>query len=137
MKKLIHSKKDVTGNELRVYQDPVAPEVLDIRLFVKAKKEERKLGLVDKSKRTLYIERDRSKHLLTCNNSYGFNYPLLNEAQTFDTVYIRDNISAYKVPRAVLLEKGEFLFFKTQGLEKQIFILLSELDNYRISEKLF
>jgi hypothetical protein len=137
MKQIIHSKKDYTGNELRVYRDSTAPEVLDIRLYVKAKKEERKLGLVDKEKRTLYISRDRSKHLLTSNNSYGFNYLLLNEAKTFDIVLIRDSVSAFRVPRSVLLNKGEFLFFKTQGFEKQIFVPLSVLDSFSVTEKLF
>jgi hypothetical protein len=137
MKTLLHSRIDVCGNELRIYKDAIAPGVIDIRLFIRAKKEERKLGLVDKNKRILIITRQRNKHLLTCNNSYGFNYLLLNEAQTFDTVLIRDDIAAFKVPREVILKDGEFLFFKNKGFEKQIFIQLSKLERYCISEKLF
>lgn len=138
MKKIVHSRIDECGNEIRVYKDADrAPDVLELRLFIRAENKERKLGLISKQSRTLFINRDRTKHLHYKSNSYGFNYMLLNDAQAFDVVVLRDDVATYRVPREQLLKHGEFLYFKQQGFERQIFVTLAILDAFCIREKIF
>lgn len=138
MRNVVYHRTDERGNELRVYQDhELTPHILELCLFIRSERKERKLGIVNKKARALAITRDRNKHLHFKSNSYGFNYMLLNEAQTFDVVLIRDEIGTYKVPRHILLRNGEYLYFKQKGFEKQIFVPLSIIETFSIQEKLF
>ncbi len=74
-------------------------------------------------------------HLHRISNSYGFNYQLLDEAKKFDFVRIIAADAEYKIPRTEILSKGSFLFFKEQGFERQIFVKLEELNNFKRPEK--
>lgn len=135
--KRIYTQTDETGNELRIYSEPVAPHVLEVRLYVAQERKERKLGVINKKTRTLNIVRERSRHLHKKSLSYGFSYALLSEAKTFDVVLLRDEITTYKIPRIQILNHGEYLFFKQKGFEKQIFVPLSILETFSLQEKMF
>lgn len=138
MRKIVHQQIDGTGNAIRVYKDGQgAPNILELYLFVFKEKKERKLGIVDKESRTLFVNRERTKHLHRNSNSYGFNYMLLKEAQSFDFIMLKDEITTYKIPRQAVLDYGDFLHFKQQGFEKQIFVPLSILETYCASGETF
>lgn len=92
-----------------------------------------KIGVVDKSERTIYMSRNREKHLFRKFNAYGFNEFVLKNATTFDKIYLSDNYDTWLIPLTDMLEvEKKYMHFKQQGFELQVFILLSELDNYKI-----
>lgn len=135
--KRVHSQCDEIGNELRIYSEAVAPHVLDVRIYIAQERKERRLGIINKKTRALTITRSRSKHLHQKTQSYGFSYMLLSEGKTFDVVILKDETNAYKIPRTQILKQGEFLFFKQQGFEKQIFVPLTILETFSVQEKMF
>lgn len=136
-KKLMHVQADAAGNELRVYMNPEISHVLTVNLFVNRESRSRTLGIINTKTRTVFMKRERNKHLHRIGNAYGFNHALLKEAKKFDTVVLRDEVSAWQIPKEIILEKGQFFFYKQTGFERQIFLSLSELENYCIKEKLF
>lgn len=136
-KKLMHTQSDTAGNELRVYMNPEIPHVLTVNLFVFRECRQRTLGIINLTNRKIFMKRERNKHLHRIGNAYGFNYALLKESKRFDTVVLRDEIATWEVPKEIILEKGEFFYYKQTGFERQIFLSLAELENYCIKEKIF
>lgn len=80
----------------------------------------------------MFVRRTRSKHLFKKLNAYGFCYRIINEATKFDHVKISDDYGTYLIPRQVMLDEGEFLHFKKQGFELQIFVNLFTLNRYKL-----
>lgn len=87
----------------------------------------RKLGVLDVKHRVMTMTRDSSKHLHIKSNSYGFNFNLLDTASLFDTIRLIIDGVHYMIPISLIKEKGNFLFFRQQGFEKQIFLEVSEI----------
>jgi len=82
----------------------------------------------------MYItKRNRKKHLLIKANAYGFNHHVLENGTTFDKVMLVEGENSYLIPVADILEYGSFLWFKTQGFEKQIFMTLEQLRQYKLN----
>lgn len=93
----------------------------------------RMIGTVTKSTRTIEMKRKRDKHLHFKTNSYGFNDYILREQTSFDWVRLSDDLgNHWKIPVSYILEKGEYLFFKQQGFEKQRFVSLENLEQFRV-----
>jgi hypothetical protein len=90
----------------------------------------RLIGQIDKSTRTLRLIRSRSKHLMRVNNSYGINYYLIENGQTFDKVEIVDEQNSWLVTKDYLIEHCTTMNFKTQGFELQKFISLDKLNSF-------
>lgn len=108
-----------------------------IGLFLKLKSEKRRreVGHVTKSTRTLFIRRDRNKHLYYTLNAYGFNQFILKRAKHFDWIKLSDEKADYKIPRTYILENGQHLKFSDQkhgGFELQLFITLEQLEQFKI-----
>lgn len=107
-------------------------------LFIRLAKERhrRLIGRINKTTRRMHIERDPYKHLLNKANSYGFNHHVLEHGQTFDHVVIHElqTKKIFKIPRLDMLEEGQFLFFKEQGFEKQIFLKREWIERYEITQ---
>jgi len=91
----------------------------------------RLLGYVNIKSKSIKIIRKKEVHLLYKNNSYGFNHTLLADAKTFDKILLKDELNAWKIPTQFILENGKFLFFKEQGFEKQIFISLEQINQFK------
>lgn len=129
-----------------------------IILYLKLKSEggkKRKIGVITKSTKTMQVRRKRTKHLFLKSLSFGFNEYVLNNATLFDKIWIIDKWSEWekvvidgreyekevpqkeewKVPVSFILENGHYLFFKDEGFEKQIFIKLDEIEQFRIKEE--
>lgn len=95
----------------------------------------RKVGVVTISTRTIVIRRNRTEHLFRAGNAYGFNSHLLHNTKTFDTIQLSDEYQNWKVPVKFILENGEYLMFKQQGFEKQIFVSLEQLADFKVLPK--
>lgn len=116
--------KDKEGNELFITNHAV---------FLNLKSSNKPLGrrLGTLAQDTLYTYRNKALHLHRISNSYGFNLKLLQLPRIKTIVLNVDNDKKYIIPKEVILDKGEILFFKQQGFEKQIFIKLSILEDYK------
>ena len=91
----------------------------------------RLLGYINIKSKSIKIIRKKEVHLLYKNNSYGFNHTLLADAKTFDKILLKDELNSWKIPTKFILENGKFLFFKEQGFEKQIFVSLEQLNQFK------
>ena len=91
----------------------------------------RLLGYVNIKSKSIKIIRKKELHLLRKNNSYGFNHTLLSDAKTFDKILLKDELNAWKIPTQFILDNGKFLFFKEQGFERQIFISMEQLNQFK------
>jgi hypothetical protein len=97
----------------------------------------RELGVVNTKKRVLVTKRNPEKHLFLKNNSYGFNEYLITTAKRFDHIHlIEKDGDEYLFPKDLVIEKGSYLHFKTEGFEKQLFLQLSDLKEYKIKSDL-
>lgn len=119
-KKKRGSVKDNCGNEIIVEGDKVS-----LRLNSENKK--RELGVINTIEKSIYVKRNRRKHVMRKNNSYGFNYFLLKNATKFDTVILTDDVGSWEIPISYIMENGTFLNFKQVGFELQIFLSLNLL----------
>jgi hypothetical protein len=106
--------------------------LLKINLKLQSEKTQRLIGTVKIEDKTLILKRKKAKHLFRKNNSYGFNEYLIQNGQTFDKIMLADDDAVYLFPKSLVVEKGNYLYFKQEGFEKQIFLPLDELKEYQI-----
>ena len=103
-----------------------------IKLQLQNEPHPRKLGVINEELSLLEIHRDSSKHLFQKNNSYGFNEALLSSATKFNKIQlIIDDVNIYLIPIKVIKEQGNYLNFKQQGFEIQIFLTLTIIEKYK------
>ena len=102
-----------------------------VKLKLISEKTYRTIGTINKSTKAIRIVRKKSMHLLNKANAYGFNYNFLSSAKQFNIVNLEDEYSRWKIPVEFILTNGEFLFFKEQGFEKQIFITLQKIEQFK------
>jgi hypothetical protein len=91
----------------------------------------RLLGYINIKSNSIKIIRKKELHLMQINNSYGFNHTLLADAKTFNKILLKDEFNSWSIPTQFILDNGKFLFFKEQGFEKQIFISLEQLNQFK------
>ncbi len=103
-----------------------------IKLHLKSEPHPRKIGKIDEENKQLIIERDSTKHLFEKINGYGFNYELLSSATKFEYIklIITDKKTSYLIPLNIILTKGQFMNFKQQGFEIQIFLSLTIIEQF-------
>jgi hypothetical protein len=116
--------EDTTGNKLYRQQDAI---------YLKLKSEGFRRKVADIHDNTLIMKRSSKKHLHIKMNGYGFNYLLLSTAEKVEHIcLIIDNKKEYHFPISTVLDKGEFLYFKQQGFEKQIFLNINTIKEYEL-----
>lgn len=76
---------------------------------------------------TLTVFRHKDKHLMRINNSYGFNEEILDSLK-INYIYIFSDEKICGLPIELLKLNGDYLHFKTQGFEKQIFVPLDIIE---------
>lgn len=103
----------------------------EIYLKLDSEKKERLLGRV--VGRELQVARVRSKHLFLKNSSYGFNEVLLKRAKTFDKVRLMET-NTYLIPVSFILENGRYMFHKKKGFEKQLFVTLQQIEQFKVTD---
>ena len=104
--------------------------VLTICLKLNNETREREIGKVYLKERILEIKRNREKHLFRKNKSYGFNEHVIKTGKTFDKIQLSDEQNTYLFQKELILTKGSYLHFKDLGFEKQLFLPLSEMENF-------
>lgn len=104
--------------------------VLTICLKLNNETREREIGKVFLKERILEIKRNREKHLFRKNKSYGFNEHVIRTGKTFDKIQLSDEQNTYLFQKELILTKGSYLHFKDLGFEKQLFLPLSEMENF-------
>lgn len=123
---------DDMENYLRIKSND---KLIQLSLKLKSENKLRRIGTVTKSTKTIDIKRKRGKHLHIKSNSYGFNYEVLNNKKSFDMVRLSDEISDWKIPLDFIMKNGKFLYFLQQGFEKQIFVTLEQIEQYRVKKE--
>ena len=104
--------------------------VLTICLKLNNETREREIGKVYLKERILEIKRNREKHLFRKNKSYGSNEHVIRTGKTFDKIQLSDEQNTYLFQKELILIKGSYLHFKDLGFEKQLFLPLSEMENF-------
>jgi len=134
MQKVI--KIDAEYNQI-IYSVNETPSGWSHQIFLKLKQKPKRL-LADihkyNGKMYLVITRERMKHLFRQNESYGFNNTMLKSCLcvNIDTIILRDDYGVYMFPISVIFDKGEFMYFKQDGFERQVFLKLDEINKYKI-----
>ena len=117
---------DADGNELRIVDRTIL-------LKLASETKTRRIGLIN-SKNQLYIKRKRIIHLHYKSDSYGFNHYIIDNAKKFSSVLLIDERGRYLIPNRVILDEGKFLYFKQEGFERQIFLSLDIINQYKINQ---
>jgi hypothetical protein len=121
--------QDFEGNKIIVQN---SGNFIDLFLKLKSEQRMRNIGIIAIHDRLLIIKRDLSKHLHYKSQSIGFNYHILAEGKRFDNVLVKiENGDDYTIPKSVILEQGKFIHFQKEGFERQIFLPLNILKNYK------
>jgi hypothetical protein len=121
-----HTIEDSSGNKLIASHND---SIINLSLLL-ADGKSRSIGQIDKEARVLRLIRSRAKHLMRVNNSYGINYYLIENGQTFDKVQIVDEQNTWVVTKKYLIENCTTMNFKAQGFELQKFISLEKLNTF-------
>lgn len=76
---------------------------------------------------TLVVERNPERHMFRKTKAYGFNYDLIRNGN-FSRVLVREVPSGRELEttRETILEYGQFLHFKSEKLEPQIFLRIAD-----------
>ena len=141
---VINEGKDKYGNTIRsFFIDDTGKNKLMIKqndklitLILKlGTTKNRHIGTVTKSTRTIEINRVRGKHLFLKGNAYGFNHYVLKNQTSIDWIRLSDDTGEHwKIPVRYVLENGKFLHFKSIGYELQIFVSLSQIEQFKIQQ---
>ena len=81
--------------------------------------------------RTFRIIKKRLKHLFRKTKSYGFNHYVMSNATKFDHVILMDEYATWKIPVKFIIDNGKFMEFSGKGFEKQIFLTLNEIEQFK------
>lgn len=127
---VMKTQPDERGNYFSVESDQLML-VRSIFLNLSSENKSRQIGVLYVKDRCLQITRNRSKHLFKKTNSYGFNEHIIRTAILFDRVLLTDEFGVFDIPRSVILESGTYLDFKENGFEKQIFLALEIIQQYK------
>jgi hypothetical protein len=106
-------------------------------LFLTLPNFKRNIGsiIVDNSENILiyYKEISFNKHLFRKTNSIGFNWVVLDKLRNEDMIHVldKDETKLYIINVEEAKKVGSFLFFKSQGFEKQFFISVSHFNKRR------
>ncbi len=105
--------------------------IVSLKLTTETK--HRRLGVINLAQKSINITRKRSKHLYRKMNSYGFNDALLRNTKHFDTIRLSDEYECWKIPVIFILEYGEYLHHLQQGFERQRFVSLVQLHQFKVN----
>jgi hypothetical protein len=87
-----------------------------------------KIEIDRKSHKKTLIKKVNSKHIFNKNDSWGINLSSLHFLQEDDLVSLEysEGNKHYELTKKQILDKGSFLWFKSTGFEKQIFVPRNE-----------
>lgn len=100
-----------------------------VHLKLASEEKSRKIGQVVDNR--FVVTRNREKHLYRITESYGFSSEILKGLRV-EYIDLTEDTGTFRIPINIILEKGEYIFFKKQGFEKQLFLPIREIFPYRI-----
>ena len=68
-----------------------------------------------------YTKRNPDRHLFYKNNSYAFNYELLNQLPAETKIIVKETGKKLKTTVWAVMEHNSYKYFKWQGYELQLF----------------
>ena len=93
-------------------------------------KKHRYIGYI--KNRTFFTFRDKSIHTFNKLNAIGINYKLLKQgSELFDYIVISYGFDLLQTSREFFLNRGFFLHFKSNGLERQLFL---KIENFGLDK---
>jgi len=105
-------------------------------IYIKLRAESYRRKIADLAKYdgslVLLMKRNRDKHMQRVNRSYGFNEFTLRFAKKATHIYLIDDRGEYLIPIAEIRERGQYLHFKSSGLEKQLFYSIYAIERHKI-----
>lgn len=129
--KVKYDIKEVPDDQGNFFVVKKSDKSIILSLKLKSKEKQRKLGVVSIAKKQLVVRRNRAKHLMRVNESYGFSHKLLEAAKTFENVKLIDDTSEWLIPVKYILAHGVIMNFQEQGFERQIFIQLATIEHFK------
>ena len=118
-------REDMHGNKIIV-------NGLDVILQLSGG-ERRKIAFIDSVGKQLVMYHNSQKHLMRKINGYGFNEQILKFSTTSKYVLlILDGRSQKKNRMQEVKKEGQYLNFKQQGFELQLFIPMSLITEYKL-----
>lgn len=101
----------------------------EVLLKLNAEKRTRHLATIDLAQKALIMVR-QSKHLLRKAQAYGFNHSMLQAAKLCDKIIFTCPEGTFIIPIADVLQYGDYLWFKTEGFERQLFLRIAFIQSY-------
>lgn len=118
-------EEDKLGNRWRIENNIV---------YLKLKSEgfERKLGLIVNDRFVVY--REREKHRFNKTNSYGFSAEVIDALYKLKRIQFVDLYDEFGMYRLSIdtIRNGEYLFFKEEGFEKQLFVPIPIIEQSKL-----
>ena len=108
---------DSDGNKLLRYDKKIV-------LRLKKNKRDLNIGVLHKTKDGIisYYKNEKDSDVFRKNNSWSINYEVLKLAT--GTVNYRTKTKIYRITAEKALEVGDFLWFKTSGIAREIYVTL-------------
>lgn len=100
------------------------------KVYLKLTKENKSRLLGKFRNSTFYTKREKEKHLFRNANSYGFSIGVLEQLNP-EFIELYEGDAVYRFPVNVLRQFGDYLHFKEEGFEKQLFLALPIIEKYR------
>ena len=97
----------------------------DGTLYLALASEKRRRGigqLIKKSGKTHYLKKVREEHRFRKTDSWGIHWEVMNKLDEESYIGVRTELGIYRIKVSEAKEKGEFLWFKNEGFERQFFI---------------
>lgn len=97
---------------------------LTLKLQGQAMREIGQLYTHSKSGKVWYVKGGlkASKHVMRKNDSWGLMWCVLERLPEDARISIESDVGSYKIALQAAKQAGSFLWFKTQGFEKQFFV---------------
>jgi hypothetical protein len=94
-------------------------------LYVNSKDKKRMIGrMITQGDTKWYVKDAKVSHIMRKNNSWGVNWNVIDGMSDTDYIGINCEGQKYYITVGKAKKCGEFLEFKTQGFEKQLFVPL-------------
>ena len=111
-----------------IYQDDDGSIVITysgkIVLNLKSENRSRNIGVLAKDGKggISYYKEDKESEIFRKTDSWSLNYNVIKFLEENATINIKTEKFIYRISKSDVIEKGEFLYFKTSGIEKKIYV---------------
>jgi len=97
----------------------------EVELNLLCEKRTRKLGFIKANENGIvsYYKHEKEKDVFRKTNAWSLNYNVLQYLPSDNSmINIKSELQIYRITKAKALQLGEFMFFKSTGIEKKIYV---------------